>query len=81
MIHGAELRVHFLKSFQKGSTCENLSQKGLKIKKVGRVDYWTVVVVGLWPAVCFAIGLLWPVADWLWPVGAHVLCFCLLPVG
>jgi hypothetical protein len=33
MIHGAELRVHFLKSFQKGSTCENLSQKGLKIKK------------------------------------------------
>jgi hypothetical protein len=36
MIHGAELRVHFLKSFQKGSTCENLSQKGLKNKKVGR---------------------------------------------
>jgi hypothetical protein len=35
MIHGAELRVHFLKSFQKGSTCENLSQKGLKIKKSG----------------------------------------------
>jgi hypothetical protein len=35
MIHGAELRVHFLKSFQKGSTCENLSQKGLKIKKDG----------------------------------------------
>jgi hypothetical protein len=35
MIHGAELRVHFLKSFQKGSTCENLLQKGLKIKKVG----------------------------------------------
>jgi hypothetical protein len=35
MIHGAELRVHFLKSFQKGSICENLSQKGLKIKKVG----------------------------------------------
>jgi hypothetical protein len=33
MIHGAELRVHFLKSFQKGSICENLSQKGLKIKK------------------------------------------------
>jgi hypothetical protein len=33
MIHGAELRVHFLKSFQKGSTCENLSQKGLKSKK------------------------------------------------
>jgi hypothetical protein len=30
---GAELRVHFLKSFQKGSTCENLSQKGLKSKK------------------------------------------------
>jgi hypothetical protein len=35
MIHGAELRVHFLKSFQKGSTCENLSQKGLKSKKDG----------------------------------------------
>jgi hypothetical protein len=35
MIHGAELRVHFLKSFQKGSTCENLSQKGLKTKKDG----------------------------------------------
>jgi hypothetical protein len=35
MIHGAELRVHFLKSFKKGSTCENLSQKGLKSKKVG----------------------------------------------
>jgi hypothetical protein len=35
MIHGAELRVHFLKSFQKGATCENLSQKGLKSEKVG----------------------------------------------
>jgi hypothetical protein len=35
MIHGAELKVHFLKSFQKGSTCENLSQKGLKSKKDG----------------------------------------------
>jgi hypothetical protein len=35
MIHGAELRVHFLKSFQKRSTCENLSQKGLESKKVG----------------------------------------------
>jgi hypothetical protein len=33
MIHGAELRVHFLKSFQKESTCENLSQKGLKSNK------------------------------------------------
>jgi hypothetical protein len=33
MIHGAELRVYFLKSFQKGSTCENLSHKGLKSKK------------------------------------------------
>jgi hypothetical protein len=32
-IHGAELKVYFLKSFQKGSTCENLSQKGLKSKK------------------------------------------------
>jgi hypothetical protein len=37
MIHGAELRVHFLKSFQKGTTCENLSQKGLKIQKDGKV--------------------------------------------
>jgi hypothetical protein len=36
MIHGPELRVHFLKSFQKGSTCENLSQKGLKTKKDGK---------------------------------------------
>jgi hypothetical protein len=35
MIHGAELRIHFLKSFQKVYTCENLSQKGLKIKKDG----------------------------------------------
>jgi hypothetical protein len=35
MIHSAELRVYFLKSFQKGSTCENLSQKGLKSKKDG----------------------------------------------
>jgi hypothetical protein len=36
IIHGAELRVHFLKSFQKGSTCENLSQKGQKkSEKVG----------------------------------------------
>jgi hypothetical protein len=34
MIHGAELRVHFLKSFQKGSTYENLSQEELKGKKV-----------------------------------------------
>jgi hypothetical protein len=33
MIHGGELRVHFLKSFKKGSTCENLSEKGLKRKK------------------------------------------------
>jgi hypothetical protein len=33
MIHGAELRVHFLKSFQKRPTCENLSNKGLKSKK------------------------------------------------
>jgi hypothetical protein len=41
MIHGAELRVHFLKSFQKGSTCENLLRKGLKIKKVGHLYYFT----------------------------------------
>jgi hypothetical protein len=42
MIHGAELRVHFLKSFQKGSTCENLSKKGLKSKKKKKdgMDEW-----------------------------------------
>jgi hypothetical protein len=39
MIHGAEVRVHFLKSFQKRSTCENLSQKGLKNKKVGKEQH------------------------------------------
>jgi hypothetical protein len=39
MIHGAELRVYFLKSFQKGSTCENLSQKGLKSEKVARAAW------------------------------------------
>jgi hypothetical protein len=33
--HGAELRVHFLNSFQQGSNCEILSQKGPKNKKVG----------------------------------------------
>jgi hypothetical protein len=33
MIHGAEIRVHFLKSFQKESICENLSLNGLKGKK------------------------------------------------
>jgi hypothetical protein len=44
MIHGAELRVHFLKSFQKGSTCENLSQKGLKSKKDGG---WECIAGGL----------------------------------
>jgi hypothetical protein len=38
MIQGVELRVHFLKSFQKGSTCENLLQKGLKSEKVGPTD-------------------------------------------
>jgi hypothetical protein len=38
MIHGAELRVHFLKSFQKGSICENLSQKRAKTRKDGRND-------------------------------------------
>jgi hypothetical protein len=31
--HGAELRVHFLKSFQKGSTCENLSKKAKNEKR------------------------------------------------
>jgi hypothetical protein len=50
MIHGAELRVHFLKSFQKGSTCENLSQKGLKNEKVGPKD--TVRKVGSSGALC-----------------------------
>jgi prophage DNA circulation protein len=34
-----------LKSFQKGSICENLSQKGPKIKKVG-----TVALDPAWPA-------------------------------
>jgi hypothetical protein len=34
-VHGAELGVHFLKSFQKERTCENLSQKGIKCKKTG----------------------------------------------
>jgi hypothetical protein len=33
-VHGAELRVHFLKSFQEGHICEILSQKGPKNKKV-----------------------------------------------
>jgi hypothetical protein len=30
VVHGAELRVHFLKSFQEGRICEILSQKGPK---------------------------------------------------
>jgi hypothetical protein len=34
-VHGAEVRVHFLKSFQKGHICENLFKKGPKNKKVG----------------------------------------------
>jgi hypothetical protein len=33
--HDAELRVHFPNSFQQGSNCELLSQKGPKSKKVG----------------------------------------------
>jgi hypothetical protein len=32
-VHGAELRVHFLKSFQEGRICEILSQKGPKKNK------------------------------------------------
>jgi hypothetical protein len=32
-VHGAEVRVHFLKSFQKGHICEILSKKGPKGKK------------------------------------------------
>jgi hypothetical protein len=32
-VHGAELRVHFLKSFQEGRICEILSQKGPKKQK------------------------------------------------
>jgi hypothetical protein len=49
MIHGAELRVHFLKSFQKGSTCENLSQKGLKSKKDGNGEgkKW-IIIIWIW---------------------------------
>jgi hypothetical protein len=35
--HGAELRVHLPNSFQQGSNCELLSQKGPKSKKVGRL--------------------------------------------
>jgi hypothetical protein len=39
-VHGAELGVHFLKSFQEGRICEILSQKGQKkkTKKVGHSD-------------------------------------------
>jgi hypothetical protein len=37
-VHGAELRVHFLKSFQEGRICEILSQKGPKNKKVGQTS-------------------------------------------
>jgi hypothetical protein len=32
-VHGAELRVHFLKSFHEGRICEILSQKGQKKTK------------------------------------------------
>jgi hypothetical protein len=32
-VHGAELKVHFLKSFQEGRICEILSQKGPKKQK------------------------------------------------
>jgi hypothetical protein len=35
MIHSAELRVHFLKSFQKGSTYKNFLKKAKKQKKTG----------------------------------------------
>jgi hypothetical protein len=38
-VHGAELRVHFLKSFQEGRICKILSQKGpKKNKKVGQSE-------------------------------------------
>jgi hypothetical protein len=40
MIHGAELRVHFLKSFQKGFNCENLSQKGKKKDGQVKTSTW-----------------------------------------
>jgi hypothetical protein len=36
-VHDAELRVHFLKSFQKGCSCENLSTKGSG-KKDGEIN-------------------------------------------
>jgi hypothetical protein len=36
--HDAELRVHFPNSFQQGSNCEILSQKGPKSKKVGGIE-------------------------------------------
>ena len=42
--HGAELGVHFLKSFYQGRICENLSQKGLKNKKVGSFVAHTVLI-------------------------------------
>jgi hypothetical protein len=48
MIHGAELRVHFLKSFQKESTCENLSPKGLKSRKDG-ITRFQIYHDKIWP--------------------------------
>jgi hypothetical protein len=38
--HSAELRVHFPNSFQQGSNCELLSQKGPKSKKKVGSGVW-----------------------------------------
>jgi hypothetical protein len=37
---GAEVRVHFLNSNLEGHSCENLSQKGPKSKKVGTPNHY-----------------------------------------
>jgi hypothetical protein len=49
MIHGAELRVHFLKSFQKGSTCENAKRAKKQKRRPLRMAFelifsWTETV-------------------------------------
>ena len=37
--HGAEVRVYFLKGYRQGYICENLLENGLKIKKIGTIEY------------------------------------------
>jgi hypothetical protein len=39
MVHGAELRIYFLKSFEKECICEILFLKGQKVKKEGRTTW------------------------------------------